>query len=217
MPTPKTPQSSRAPRQDRSRATLERVLASAEQLLDERLFDAISMADIARHAGVSVGVIYTRFSSKEALLPALFERHNAAVTGRMQSLFESLGREPLLHPRIRLVVDFAIDYNRRHFGLLRALTVHVRSHPESVPAQVFGERAGQYRAVAEAVLGDVGAVPGPRPLESMEFLLTVVHSVCRDEILFGDVAPLREHRRGVRALRNRLVHLVHSAITTTPE
>jgi AcrR family transcriptional regulator len=204
------------PRQDRSRATLDRILVAAEELLGDHLFDAVSMAAIAERAGVSVGVIYTRFPGKEALLPTLFERHDAAVAGRLRGLFAKLSAERTLLGRIRRVVDFAIDYNRRHRGLLRALTVYVRTHPDSVTAHTFSERAAQYRSVAEAVLGDARGVRVPAPLETMELVLSTIHSVCRDELLFGDVAPLRNRRLSVRALRDHLVHMAHAQLTTRP-
>ena len=101
-------------------------------------------------------------------------------------------------------------------GLLRALSVYVHAHPDSVPARTFRERASQYRAVAEALVGDGRCIRVARPLETTEFLLCVVNSVCRDELLFDDVSPLRRRRRGVRALRDNLLHLVHSTLTSAP-
>jgi AcrR family transcriptional regulator len=64
----------RTPHQDRSRKTLERLLDSAEALLEERGFDTVSVAEIAQAAGSSVGAFYARFRDKNGLLHHLHER-----------------------------------------------------------------------------------------------------------------------------------------------
>lgn len=205
------------PRQARSRETLERILAAVDELLQEELFEALSMAEVARRAGVSVGTIYTRFRAKDDLLPALFARHQAAVGERVATFLEELGRLRSLRARIERVVGFAVDYHRDHRGLLRALTMYVRANPDGIPAQAFRERAAQYRAVAALVVGDARGVRRERPLEAAEFALGVVNSVCREQVLFDDVTPLRGRRRSLASLKRRLAALVHRDLTARQE
>jgi len=200
------------PRQERSRRTLERLLVAVEELLDERLFEALSMADVAARAGVSVGTIYTRFRTKEELLPALFERHDAAVGERVGAFLEKLAGERGLRARIERLVDFAVSYHREHRGLLRALTMYVRAHPESVPARTYAERSAQYRAVAEVLVADGRGIRHADPVAEAEFTLGVVNSVCREQVLFDEVSPLRG-RRSLAALKRRLADLVHRDLT----
>ncbi|MET3961505.1 AcrR family transcriptional regulator [Marmoricola sp. OAE513] len=52
---------------------LERITASAQALFAERGAKA-QMEDIAAHAGVGIGTLYRRFSTKEALLTALVRK-----------------------------------------------------------------------------------------------------------------------------------------------
>ena len=59
------------PQQARSRASLRKVLASAEHVLSTGGIDEFTIAAVAEHAGVSVGAIYRRFTGKEQLLRAL--------------------------------------------------------------------------------------------------------------------------------------------------
>ena len=59
-----------------------RILDATEELLTEQLFESLTISAIARRAGVAVGTIYTRFENKEALLPALFERHHESADQR---------------------------------------------------------------------------------------------------------------------------------------
>ncbi|WP_370329398.1 helix-turn-helix domain-containing protein, partial [Mycolicibacterium hippocampi] len=52
----------------------ERILASAAELIAERGYHAVSMADIGIASGVVGPAIYRHFDSKGDLLAALFER-----------------------------------------------------------------------------------------------------------------------------------------------
>ena len=61
----------RAPQQRRSFKTLEKILGAIAELLDEKHFERISMAEIAQRAGVSVATLYTRFEDKQSLLAYL--------------------------------------------------------------------------------------------------------------------------------------------------
>ena len=57
--------------QDRSRKTAERFLGAAFKLLESKTFDELSVADLAREAGRSVGAFYQRFGSKDDFLVVL--------------------------------------------------------------------------------------------------------------------------------------------------
>ncbi len=208
-PRSETTERPAAPRQERSRDKLERVLAATDALLCERLFEDIAMADIAAKAGVAVGTIYTRFRKKDDLLPALFARHDESVAATLRAFLEGLGRKRTLRARIEGIVNFAVDYHLQHRGLLRALTMYVRAHPDSVPAKTFQEREGQYRAVGQAVVGDGRGILHKDPLQAVEFALALLNSVCREQLLFDEVSPLREHRSNLAAFKRRLTDTIH--------
>lgn len=63
----------RAPRQARSQQTLQRFLDATQQLLEERSFEEITVADIVRRADRTVGSFYARFDDKYAVLYELVE------------------------------------------------------------------------------------------------------------------------------------------------
>jgi AcrR family transcriptional regulator len=56
----------------------QRVLAAAAEVFNERGLD-VSLDEIARHAGVGVGTVYRRFSTKEELVEALFMERLGSV------------------------------------------------------------------------------------------------------------------------------------------
>src|SRR4051794_37910637 len=65
----------KAPRQDRSRATVDAILDATARVLVQEGYDRTSTNRIAVKAGVSVGSLYQYFPSKEALVAALVDRH----------------------------------------------------------------------------------------------------------------------------------------------
>lgn len=85
----------RPPQQARSRAALERLLASAEEVLVSEGLEKLTIARVASHAGVSVGGVYRRFASKEQLIDAvklaLAERLEEAVAAAFDQAEPSLG------------------------------------------------------------------------------------------------------------------------------
>ena len=59
---------------ERARAQRERILAAAHRCFAERGFHAASMADIAKTAGMSAGLLYRYFDSKAAIVRAIIDR-----------------------------------------------------------------------------------------------------------------------------------------------
>lgn len=111
----------RKPMQQRSRATLEKLLGAGVELLRERGYEGLSIGEVSARAGVSVGSIYQRFENKEALFAALQERIMEMVDAEQRQLFEDIDRalpDPeLVHEAIeRLAALF-----RRHEPLLRVM------------------------------------------------------------------------------------------------
>jgi AcrR family transcriptional regulator len=68
------PEALRPPLQNRSRETLERVLDAGEKLLIEKGWDGFTVQEVSRRSKVSIGSIYARAPSKEALLLAIYDR-----------------------------------------------------------------------------------------------------------------------------------------------
>lgn len=65
----------RMPRQERSRETLDRFFKAIEELLADRTFDELTIADIAARADRTVGSFYARFPDKDAALRSLHARY----------------------------------------------------------------------------------------------------------------------------------------------
>src|SRR6476620_1155358 len=113
------------PKQRRSQLSAERVLNASLELLEENGFDAFTVVDVSKRAGVSVGAIYARFGNKESMLRAIhaygmerqLEEHTAvaqaperAASDLRESVLEAVemvaavfqGNEDLLRAFMRL-------------------------------------------------------------------------------------------------------------------
>ena len=65
------------------KTTQEQILAAAKAEFLAKGFQAASLRQIVKNAGVTTGAFYGYFSSKEAVYAALVEPHAAAVMGRL--------------------------------------------------------------------------------------------------------------------------------------
>lgn len=111
----------RKPMQERSRATLEKLLRAGVELLSERGYEGLSIADLGMRAGVSIGSIYQRFDGKEALFAALRDRVMAAIDAEQGKLFDDI--DPALPDQalVQEAVGRLAAHFRRHGPLLRAI------------------------------------------------------------------------------------------------
>jgi AcrR family transcriptional regulator len=74
---PATAARGRSPIQARSRDRVDRILATATQIIAERGGDHLKMSDLAARTGVSIGSLYQYFPDKAAVIRALTERIHA--------------------------------------------------------------------------------------------------------------------------------------------
>jgi AcrR family transcriptional regulator len=99
------------------------IMQAALELFAQRGFDATSISQIAKEAGISKGLMYNYFSSKEELLKAIVS--NALTDGKEMTEVlwdESLDPKEQLIRMIRGVVDQVKD-NRQYWKLMTSLSL----------------------------------------------------------------------------------------------
>ena len=189
LATGRSPAAVVAPRQQRSRKTLNRLLDAAEKLLDERDFEEITVADIVARADSCVGSFYARFPSKDSLVMALLERYHEEGYREIARLTEdSTWQDMTLEEKMREYVRRLVDLCRRRRGLLR-----LRLRRRITPGQTVLPDEGQRDKRAVAGLRDLfdGAaheITRPDRDAALTFALRVVDSVASAAILLDDVS-----------------------------
>lgn len=181
-----------AARQSRSAETEDRIMTAARALLRGRGLDAVTMSDIAARAGVSVGGLYARFPSKEALAVYLADK----------GVFEELERQAAgifdesdagAGDVVRRYMATAAALYRRNRPLLRAVYVATRTGTdESLRARVRDFNRRLHERLRDVVLQRCrGAKPAAVNLGILSMMSTL-----REVVLFGqpvsDLARLSE-------------------------
>ncbi|MHC4990671.1 MAG: TetR/AcrR family transcriptional regulator [Planctomycetota bacterium] len=179
------------PRQARSRATEERIVVAALDLLGEKTFDEMTVADIATRAGVSVGGFYARFPGKDALLQHL---NMTVIEGMVDHAREQLSLEATADLDVRDLIERFIQIVVRLFREHRSVVqqISLRSRTSTDPA--FRERVAEtnrlvhdlFRDRLERQLDEIGH---PVPLRAIDIALTAVSGAAREYVLFQEHRP----------------------------
>lgn len=116
--------------QERSRASLERVLDATVALLVQRGATGFTVAEVSTLAGVAVGTIYGRVGSKEALLLAVSSRELDRIDADMaESLADAAERGRTFAEAVALLVDARLPILTREATLLRAIIRSADDYP----------------------------------------------------------------------------------------
>lgn len=116
---PTTPR--KQPLQQRSRVTVDAIVAATARILEEGGFESASTNRIAEVAGVSVGSLYQYFPNKEALVQAVIERHCDELFGLMAGKLTALGDGTPLPEVARELVKLVLELHAHNPKLHRVL------------------------------------------------------------------------------------------------
>lgn len=93
-------------KQERGHITYDALIEAGFKLLAERDIEDISIFELSRVAGYSVGAFYARFRSKDEFFDALIERHLERRTATQKHLVETLPRKVLVPELVSNIVDY---------------------------------------------------------------------------------------------------------------
>ena len=111
---------SRKPRQDRSKASLERMLAAGRELMLERGSEEFTLQEVSERGQVSIGSIYLRFESKDNLVRGVIAEALEALAAEETDLLQRLDGECAdLSSFVSGYVEGYAEVLRRHAPLLR--------------------------------------------------------------------------------------------------
>ncbi len=187
-------------------AARDRLYAKAIQLIATRCYEATTLRDIAKEAGVSVGLLYRYFPSKQAVVIALYDELSAEYARQAAQM-------PLGKWRDRFI--FALKTSLRvlkpHAVALRALTPVLVGDPDE---GIFSESTAFSRLRVQQVFeaAVVGSSDAPKaPLsEALGRLLYLVHLA----VLLWWLLDKSSNQRATRALVSLTQQILPSAALT---
>ncbi|MBI3142285.1 MAG: TetR/AcrR family transcriptional regulator [Bacteroidetes bacterium] len=106
-----------------------RIVTAALKLMANNGYHATSIAQIAREAGVSKGLMYNYFSTKEGLLVAIVDQ--AMATGLEMANHMATLPDPAL--KIKFIIEFSFQWfthNAEYARMLLALSLKVGMFPQ---------------------------------------------------------------------------------------
>lgn len=174
--------------QARSKKTRDSIVAALDRLLRDRPFEQVSVAEIAREAGVSVGAVYTRFENKDALIPVLFELYQK----RLEEEAERRAGDTApgtLRAALKAAMGQAWAMMERHGHLMRAAHLHARLRPDLVGPEwepLIEDSRRSIRALIEAYSGEIRH---PEPDLAAETLTYFLNTALIEAGLYPDIGP----------------------------
>lgn len=175
------------PKQERSKETLSRILAAIETLLCTKDFEEVTIDEIVEFAGTSVGAFYKRFSSKEAVLPFLVERHLAEQLETAQRIFVHTEWTGVgLADRTRQLFAHALRVSRERRGLLRVIFLRQQGNSDALTATERSHAETTFELVADWLLECREEITHPKPDRAVRFALLFAFSVIHQKMFFPD-------------------------------
>lgn len=99
-------------KQERGQLTYDKLITTGFRMLELHDLQDISIAELTREAGYSVGAFYSRFRSKDEFFDALVAKHLETRTGTQIHLFSTLPTATLLVELIRNVVNYYWEHRK---------------------------------------------------------------------------------------------------------
>lgn len=116
--------------QSRSEATFYALIEAGRKALDQKFFDEMTIEEIARDAGASVGAFYGRFANKEAFFSAIQEITVSDIEAQLKAQLARPAVEALSDAKfLAAVAKFTVDIFRKHRGLYIASFKHSSTRP----------------------------------------------------------------------------------------
>jgi AcrR family transcriptional regulator len=178
----------RPPRQQRSAATLDRIVKAADELFASKGYDATTVDDIVTAAGSSKGSFYHRFADKQALLAYLGGECLARARANWAELLDPArtADQPLAKVILSFVTHMIDDYRGGDGAVLRALTIEARQQPAGEFQRMTDELDAHVRDCLERLLRarrtDLGH---PNPKKAARMAMLILDATVREAVLFA--------------------------------
>jgi AcrR family transcriptional regulator len=181
----------------------DRLYATAMRLIAQRGYEATTLRDIATEAGVSVGLLYRYFPSKQAVVIALYDELSAEYARQAAGMPSGRWRD-----RFIFALTTSLDVLKPHQMALRALTPVLVGDPDEgiFSASTAFSRLRVQRVFEEAVT-EASDAPRQPLAEALGRLLYLVHLA----VLLWWLLDKSTHQRATSALVTFTQQLLPSA------
>jgi len=170
------------------------------------------MTDIAADAGVSVGTIYGRFTSKDAMIPALYARYDERLGELIDRVLDDAWLALPLSKKVSRLVSGALDHYADERGLLRLIALPGSVRPPAGTMQPNGQRL--LRRINDGLAQHASEIAHDDRSRAISFALYHMYSTARDWTLFPDAPQMAPLPRARTQLVPLLTHSMLSFLIT---
>ena len=165
VPTGPAADSATSSRQTQKEATRNRVIGAARELFNNQGYQGTTIRQIAGHAGVSVGSVFTTFASKGEILSQVMQDRLDGLYAELDRVMPHLRGDTLERLRTMFAIHFAFEV--RHTRLFLA---HI------------------------AAAYDWTLPPTAAPMGKNQRLQAIIRDVLAKGVADGEVAPAIDHQ-----------------------
>ena len=187
--------------------TRDRLLAAAQELIEDGGYGAASVIAIAERAGVAAGTLYRHFASKEELFVEVFRSVCAREERAMRQASADMPQDATATQRLETVLASFAERALRNPRLAWALIA------EPVDPRVDAERLA-YRERYAAVIAEglrAGIASGELPEQNVELTAAALVGGC-GEALVGPLSPVGHRAPGTAEIVEALRTFVRRAV-----
>lgn len=175
----------RAPVQGRSKASYERMLAAAEALMAAAGSDEFTLQEVSKKGKVSIGSIYNRFESKDALLHAVQLRVLERVDKQMGAMLDEARNGASTLDQLVVALTRAVGETlRENADIMRPLMLRATNDP-----LVSATGKASFVATANAVKGSLllysTQMKQPDPLRAVDSAFRILYATIARYLGFG--------------------------------
>ena len=208
----------RAPRQQRSQRTMDRVMKALEELLDEKPFERITMIELAQRSRTGTSSIYARFKDKNSLVLGVHGRLAELVFPCLRKLTDpSRWKGKSLDLMLSASIDAAVKFYRQHSHIVRAALLVDQPFVYERQRQVLQFASDSFKALTREMMpgGNRKAVE-----QAVETSVRMVSAIMHQTLIFQSGPLIRNavsDKDLVRHLTIAVSTLVRTSATETPK
>lgn len=165
-------------KQRRGQRTYDALIATGFRLLAKLEFESITIAELSRQAGYSVGAFYARFKSKDEFFDALIAHHLAERRRTRERLFSTVEGDAW----IRAVIAEAVSYYWRRRRFWRAALI--RSIHDSDFWQPIREQGHDFATLCvRRIAAEAGRDPTDAEEMNVRFAVQIAFGIINNTII----------------------------------
>ena len=187
------------PKQARSEQTLYRLLDAAEELIQEKGLADVSIPEIVRRAGSSVGGFYARFKDKNELLRALEERFLQRLDEQVVELADpGHWQRATTAEIVASCINELVSTYRAERNMISAFLVRAAADVE-IRKEGMRFRQRVESRISELLLTRRDEISHPQPEVAIDLAVQLAFGLMLQNVIFGDL------RAGDRVLDDAMI------------